>query len=666
MVLIISSLVLISLGSITALVSWLVREDLRIAAEENNFEINRRSSLEAENTLARIRSNSLMLIQMLTSVGTQSALARETSDFFFEQNPRIAALFFPVAGQAGEILLNEPFFLSREIDPALVDSYRDSCRAALRRSALGEIVILNAAPHFSIPLLIIFFPVGSGGAAVLFSPEEMSNLFGFGANQSYMINDSGDLLVHTEFELVKNGVNVNDNNFIRDIQQSPDRSKQMLIYTDFGYDPSADMPGSTAQHNLPRIWEKFRQIVLSIIAGVSGRLGTDIPGAPEQDEQADAAEAAPAAKTVRQFVAFTKLSTAGCIVITGIEYDKVFEGIAATTRRNLYLTAAVLFISIMLIWFFAKSISIPLKALAAAAQNIESGKFDVTLQPRGHDEVGFLTSSFQKMCAALNVFGRFTNREIAVRAMRGEIKPGGLPKYATIFLSDIRGFTELSDNFTRTFGDEASNRLVLWLNEYLTSMVECVEKTGGAVDKFIGDAVVAHWGAAYTTGSPARDAYNCIFAALMMRKAVFEMNRKNNPHGPGNPYIRIGCGISTGPVVAGQIGSELRMEYTVIGDPVNLASRLEALNKPLGTDILISEDTWNLVKNHFTTEEMPPVTVKGKTMPLRIFAVINIAGVEKGPRTLADVRNLLGIKNLDVSGIDINAEEIKYKIYDKG
>jgi adenylate cyclase len=192
-------------------------------------------------------------------------------------------------------------------------------------------------------------------------------------------------------------------------------------------------------------------------------------------------------------------------------------------------------------------------------------------------------------------------------------------------------------------------------------MIECVEKTGGVVDKFIGDAMMAHWGTAYTSGSVRKDAYNCISAALMMRAALYRMNKSFNTEDPSTPRIRIGCGINTGIVTAGQIGSNLRMEYTVTGDPVNLASRLESLNKPLGTDILIAEDTWRLVKKRFITEEMPSVKVKGKEKPVRIFAVVNFAKAKKGPRSLAKVRKLLSTKPPDLSKLDINADEQKYK-----
>jgi adenylate cyclase len=348
-------------------------------------------------------------------------------------------------------------------------------------------------------------------------------------------------------------------------------------------------------------------------------------------------------------------------VITTIPHDIVFEAVQGITRQNLYLTAGVLFIAILFIWFFSKTISSPVRILAGAAMQIEGGVFDIDLTPKSRDELGLLTQSFSKMSSALNIFGRFTNKDIAVRAMRGEIKPGGLPKNATIFFSDIRGFTEKSENFTKAFGDEASNRIVLWLNEYFTHMVDCVEKTNGVVDKFIGDAVMAHWGTAFTSGSPAEDAFNCIKASLMMRKAVMELNAQRLKDDPGNPVINIGCGINTGVVTVGQIGSEQRMEYTVIGDPVNLASRTESLNKPLGTDILITENTWELTGDKFITEEMPSVTVKGKEKPVRMFAVVNMRNVA-GPTTLKELRSLLGIPDPDLNKVDMDADEKKYKI----
>jgi adenylate cyclase len=601
---IITLIVLISLGSIIVLVSWLIREDLQILAEANNFETNHQMALAADSAFEYIYSNSLTLIRTITYSGVNSPLARNSVDFFFERNSQAASLFFfslPAAGQP-EIIQNSDFFEAKNIDPSLTEKYCSSQNTALMRAAAGETILVNAARHFGIPLIAMFFPWQNGGAGVLFSPAELYDAFGHGVNQSYLINDAGDILIHDDFEMIRGTVNVADTNFTKYIWNRPERDSQTLY--------------------------------------------TDEDG-------------------VRYFGAFTKLNIAGAVVITSIKYDKVFEGINATTRRNIYLTITVLSISIILIWFFAKSISVPLKALAAAAHDIEGGKFEISLTPDSRDEIGVLTSSFQRMCKALNIFGRFTNRDIAVRAMRGEIKPGGFPKNATIFFSDIRGFTAISEEFTNTFGDEASDKIVIWLNEYFTCMIDCVEKTGGVVDKFIGDALMAHWGTAYTTGSTRKDAYNCISAALMMRRALLRMNKNRNKEDPGNPRIKFGCGINTGIVTAGQLGSDKRMEYTVVGDPVNLASRVESLNKPFGTDILITENTWKLIRKRFITTEMPPVHVKGKVKPVRIFAVINYAKNPKGPKSLTKLRRIVGIKEPDNLKIDTNSGEVKYKIINK-
>jgi adenylate cyclase len=242
--------------------------------------------------------------------------------------------------------------------------------------------------------------------------------------------------------------------------------------------------------------------------------------------------------------------------------------------------------------------------------------------------------------------------------MKGELALGGETKRVTVFFSDIRSFPAISEKLEPA-------EVVEFLNDYMTRMVDCVDKTGGVVDKFIGDAVMAVWGAPLSAGSPARDAFNCVKAALMMRSALHQFNQDRG--GEKNPVIRIGCGINTGDVVAGQIGSSRRMEYTVIGDAVNLASRTEALNKPLGTDILITENTHALIGKYLVTEEMPAITVKGKEKPVRMFAVINIRtkeGILKGPGTLAELRRALGTSAPDLGKVDINAEEKKYKIQD--
>jgi len=596
LIIIITFIVLVSLGSIIALASWLIREDLQLLAEDANFETNRRTAITAETAFENIHTNTLVLIRTITTAGAGSFLSNDSIEYFFERNPQAVSIFFTGSERAGQLLYrNSPE--TANIPPSSFNSFWNDQETTLRRAQAGETILLNPSGYFSQPLLALFFPWLEGGAGILFSSVDLNDYFGYGVNHSYLINDSGDILIHADYNFVKQGVNVADRSFTRNIWNRTEREAQML-YTD------------------------------------------------EEGK--------------RFFGAFTKLKIAGAIVVTSIEFDKVFENIDATTRRNMYLAITVLSISIILIWFFAKSISIPLKSLAIAAHDIESGIFEVTLVPKGRDEIGVLTSSFHRMCKALNVFGRFTNRDVAVRAMRGEIKPGGSPKKATIFFSDIREFTSISENLTNIFEKDASDKIVNWLNVYFTHMIDCVEKTGGVVDKFIGDALMAHWGTAYTSGSTRKDAYNCIRAALFMRNALRRMNIGRTKENPENPRIRIGIGINTGNVTAGQLGSDKRMEYTVIGDPVNLASRIESLTKTFGADILIGENTWKLIRKKFITVEMPSVQVKGKLKPVRIFAVINFAKNKKGPKSIARLRRLLRIDEPKNLKLDTSSSEPKY------
>jgi adenylate cyclase len=249
-------------------------------------------------------------------------------------------------------------------------------------------------------------------------------------------------------------------------------------------------------------------------------------------------------------------------------------------------------------------------------------------------------------------FGKFVNREVAERALKGELALGGTRRTATIFFCDIRSFAALSEKFP-------PEDVVEFLNAYFTRMVTCIEATGGVVDKFIGDAIMAVWGAIVSTGSPRDDALQAIRSALMMRNALIEYNETRGSE--NRPRIGIGCGLNTGPCVVGQIGSPQRMEYTAIGDTVNLASRIEALNKPFGTDILVSQNTYELIQDAVIATKMPAIKVKGKTAALSIYALINLKDAGTEPQDIAALRGLLGIPKPE-GCLEVNEEEKKYEI----
>ncbi|MGH7293694.1 MAG: adenylate/guanylate cyclase domain-containing protein, partial [Polyangiaceae bacterium] len=180
--------------------------------------------------------------------------------------------------------------------------------------------------------------------------------------------------------------------------------------------------------------------------------------------------------------------------------------------------------------------------------------------------------------------------------------------------TDIRGFTTISESM------EAQD-LVRLLNEYFTEMVTIVMAEGGVVDKYIGDAIMAVFGAPVPKEEDAR---NALRAAVKMRRALQDLNQRLASR--DLPTLRTGIGIHTGVVVAGNIGSDKRMEYTVIGDAVNLASRLETSTKDLGVNVLISDDTYQLTKDLIEVRPMKEIYVKGRAAPVMTYEVLGLKG----------------------------------------
>ena len=206
-------------------------------------------------------------------------------------------------------------------------------------------------------------------------------------------------------------------------------------------------------------------------------------------------------------------------------------------------------------------------------------------------------------------FERFFTPQLAARiANAGEaIRLGGEKRRVAVLFSDIRGFTALSETMN-------ADIMAKHLTEYFTEMVECVFRHGGTLDKFIGDAVMAQWGAPL---AEADDADRAVAAALDMMQELDVLNTRWRAE--GRPELKIGIGINYGDAFAGNIGSERRLEYTVIGDTVNTASRL--CSKAAGGEIIISEDCRRALANPPALEELEPLVLKNKSLPVPAFRV---------------------------------------------
>ncbi|MBI5966515.1 MAG: adenylate/guanylate cyclase domain-containing protein [Deltaproteobacteria bacterium] len=191
-----------------------------------------------------------------------------------------------------------------------------------------------------------------------------------------------------------------------------------------------------------------------------------------------------------------------------------------------------------------------------------------------------------------------------------KLKLGGEKKDLTVLFSDIRGFTSISERMT-------PETLVKFLNEYLTKMTDIVFKYDGLLDKYMGDALMAIWGAPLDQPDHAQRA---CYTALEMVEELWGLQKKWSAE--GLPTLNIGIGINAGPMVVGNMGSERRFDYTVMGDSVNLGSRLEGLNKLYGTNVIVSEMTYERVREEILGRELDSVRVKGKDQRVRIYELL--------------------------------------------
>ncbi len=214
---------------------------------------------------------------------------------------------------------------------------------------------------------------------------------------------------------------------------------------------------------------------------------------------------------------------------------------------------------------------------------------------------------------------RYMTKEVAEQLLNSEAELGGKMQEATILFSDIRNFTTISEKL-------GPQETVAMLNEYFTTMVDIVFHHGGILDKFIGDAMLGVFGAPFASGE---DPDHAVTTAVEMLKALRLFNKQRSAK--GQQTIEIGVGINTDVVLVGNIGSMKRMDYTVIGDGVNLASRLEGANKFYGTGILVTENTFKQLNYRYRSRDVDLIQVKGKTHPVKIHEILDHYDVASFP-----------------------------------
>lgn len=346
---------------------------------------------------------------------------------------------------------------------------------------------------------------------------------------------------------------------------------------------------------------------------------------------AGSAEAAQAARKAGNFTVRRRIPTGACSLIVLRTEEEAYEKSTAFIFEAGLISLGLLFLTMLCVVLFSEGIRRRIVRLCEAASDLENGTRHIHVPVHGHDELSLLTASFNGMSRILDAYSPFTPAVLARLSYKGRLVNSGMQRKSSVFFANIHGFAERTKKYTAV-------ELLKELDDYMEYMVYCVRATGGLVDKFIGDGIMAHWGAAATTGSDVEDAFSAICSALLMRAAVRSFNahrlREKVP-------IATGCSIATGPVNTGMFGSGNESEWSIIGKTVRVAAHMEKHNRNFGTDILISFDTWRLCGSDFITEELPTAEIDGGQE--RLFAVINILPGERAIRLLAILSRLDGI-----------------------
>jgi class 3 adenylate cyclase len=324
----------------------------------------------------------------------------------------------------------------------------------------------------------------------------------------------------------------------------------------------------------------------------------------------------------RLLFSFAMVSIIPTLILVFLVHHKLtsLDLLPLTAYQNLLNLMAFVILAETLLSFFlsrftAASIADPVDEMEQAMKKVAQGDLTARVEVRDVNELGMLAESFNAMIQGLRerdqikeTFGRFVSPDIAQTLISNRPALGGEETEVSVLFSDIRNYTSICEQMS-------PEMVIEMLNSYFSYMVRAIEENKGQVFQFVGDAIMAVFSAPVKLPDHATWAVKC---ALSMDKALTEFNKGLHSD---LPPLSMGVGINTGPVVAGIIGSENRMEYRVVGDTVNLAARIESLNKELGTDILISESTRELLQGPFQLAHKGKHRVKGKRGMVSVFSV---------------------------------------------
>ena len=584
---------LILLGSIviiTSIMGFMVRSEFVRNTDDSNFSINSRAAAGVEERLSNVRSEAFLLLDMSAAAGDNISLAWQIRNIFFERNPYIAAVVIPGVQE----IINQQFFDNNEISHDKLTSWLAGETDPITHAQSNDPVILNASPAFGINLLALFYPWQNRGyedaCVVFFSPQNLLEITSAGPSSTLVVNSAGDILISQDFSQILSGVNILDSPLMQPLEKNSGETVR-FSYSDGGN---------------------------------------------------------------RFLAAGQRISFADAAVFSILDYSLITGQITNVSRRNIILAVTILFFAIIITWFFSKNVTNPLKKLIAAAGRIELGEFNLDLKSKSWDELGVLTERFIDMGKGLSSWeetrdlaGRYNSQMITRKFILKEVNLEGENLQAVVLSVDLVSFPEMAEKTDAEKIEAKKNKAkeaLSFLNLFISQITECVEATGGVIDKIMGNRIIALWGIPVSQEDITADIMNSLRSALKMRDIIGKLNSKEE--NAGQVPFKMACGIHTGTVLAGSMGISHYRVYTVAGTVVNEAIKYGENSVLAETDIVISKAVRDLAGNRILAEELTiPKRYRDKEK-LKNFGFVNFTPAQgeenqTWPATLKDVQNLL-------------------------
>lgn len=567
----ISLILALTTSIIIGVATYFFKNDAQTRVEENNLAMVDLVGLKVSSDIESIVKKGEQLVTSMLRPNLTVEEKRYIADLFFSIDKDF--IFVGLYSQKENILHPEKIFFNTKhnIDANLSEDEIIQTitrnQEGISRAFLGKPVILNTSPGFSEKSFVLALPANqdSSSSKILVIMVQLDMILPAfekkGILTTFMVNDEGRAIAHPVEDVILSATNFIDLPIV----------KSML----------------TAQ----------------VDNGQTRYLNSD----------------------GKSFLgSYRKVGFGDAGIISIISEDKAFEEVFNIQERNIYIMIISLCLGLIIVFLFAKSLSRPIINLLYATLEIAKGNFKIGIKPTTNDEVGLLTRYFITMGEGLeerekvkSILGSMIDPVVVKEAMvdLAALKRGKEAEI-TAFFSDVAGFSSISEQLT-------SVDLAALLNEYLSAMTVLLKENEGVLDKYIGDAIVGIFGAPVEVD---RHAFKACKASLEMVLKLEDLRnywQKNDLYSKEAQVMDARIGLNTGSAKVGFMGTDALASYTMMGDTVNLAARLEAAGKDYGVSVMIAEKTNSLIQDEMFTRLLDLVRVKGKNEPVKVYELVS-------------------------------------------